>query len=400
MIENNDDNQDYVEISENITINKVFSNKDNSLISIVQNDKVNFFDTSEYKEFADRLGDSFANVSICLPLYRSHIVLIVGEKSNEEYPYNHICLYDLSMKQTIGKIELNLKENDNNDKIYNLYVNCKSLYVVLHHKILLFNIITLQYITTFYDVLGKTGLVSLNSIREENLTPYTTLAYVSRLNPQIIKIYKIKFTEGDLIYYSQHFLTTDFEKVQFISVSSKNKFLAVSSGNGDRINIYSLRTYKAKKYLWRGYSKVKIINIVFDPDDRFVCLLSDKLTFHIYPLLRKYLNVKAKPENENEQLNEDDDDNDYYNYGKRKPNKVKTLLKNVRKEMGKKYKDSFAKFKDEKVLINDVVFFYLNDKKDLVVYDQKGRVLIIKFNKKKGGICWLHQTKYLEVTEF
>ena len=68
--------------------------------------------------------------------------------------------------------------------------------------------------------------------------------------------------------------------------------------------------------------------------------------------------------------------------------------------MGKKYKDSFAKFKDDKVLTHDIVFFYLNEKKDLVVYDQKGRVLIIKFNKKKGGICWLHQTKYLEVTEF
>ena len=115
--------------------------------------------------------------------------------------------------------------------------------------------------------------------------------------------------------------------------------------------------------------------------------------------MRKYLNPKAKDPNQISNDNEDDDQ-DYYNYGRRKPNKIKKMFKSIRKEIGRKYKDSFAKYKDEKVLTSSIKFFYFNDKMDLVVYDENGRVLIIKFNKKKGGMCWLHQTKYLEITEF
>ncbi len=397
----NDDNFDLVDIAEEIHIKKVFTNSEKSIISVIQDQKVNFFDTSNYKEFADNLGDSFNDINICLPLYRSQICLLVGNQGNTVFPYDQVVIYDFSTSKQIASIKLRF--DDDTDRVHKLYANCKALFVVLKHKIMLFNILTLSYITTFEDVNGEDNLVSFGATRETHLTPHITVAYVSNLNPKIIKINKVNFdkktSENSSILYSQHILNTDFDSIQFLSVSSKCKFLAVVCESGEKINIYSLRSYKARKYLWRGYARVIISDVIFDNEDKFLCLLSSKKTFHIYPLLRKYLNPKAKDPNQISNDNEDDDQ-DYYNYGRRKPNKIKKMFKSIRKEIGRKYKDSFAKYKDEKVLTSSIKFFYFNDKMDLVVYDENGRVLIIKFNKKKGGMCWLHQTKYLEITEF
>ena len=59
-----DDNFDLVDIAEEIHIKKVFTNSEKSIISVIQDQKVNFFDTSNYKEFADNLGDSFNAITI------------------------------------------------------------------------------------------------------------------------------------------------------------------------------------------------------------------------------------------------------------------------------------------------------------------------------------------------
>ena len=163
------------------------------------------------------------------------------------------------------------------------------------------------------------------------------------------------YEKSKKILYSQHTLCSDFESIQYISVSPLCKFLAVVSGSGDKINIYSLLSYKARKYLWRGYSNAKIVGIEFDHEAKFMCLLSDQKTFHIYPLLRRYLNIKAK--------SSEDDDQDYYNYGRKKPSKIKSLFKYIRNKMGRKYQESYAKYKDENVLVNDIILFYLNEKK-------------------------------------
>ena len=51
--------------------------------------------------------------------------------------------------------------------------------------------------------------------------------------------------------------------------------------------------------------------------------------------------------------------------------------------MGNKYIESFARYKDDKVLLRDVVFTFFNESKNIVIIDKLGKVFIIKFNKKK-----------------
>ena len=51
--------------------------------------------------------------------------------------------------------------------------------------------------------------------------------------------------------------------------------------------------------------------------------------------------------------------------------------------MGNKYIESFARYKDDKVLLRDVAFTFFNESKNIVIIDKLGKVFIIKFNKKK-----------------
>ena len=381
---------DFIEINEELNIEKCFLNADKSILSLIQKGKVNFFDTKNFKEFADNLGDELSNIDICYPYYRSNICVIVGKKGNEIFPYDELSFYNIQTKEKIAKIKINYNPNDLEDKIYNVIIVENTLFIILHHKILMFYLIDLKLLYQFTDINGKKGFISINSIKEK-----IALAYISNMNNKIIKIYKIRmknYEKKKKILYTQHTLCSDFDKIQYISISPLCKFLAVVSGSGDKINIYSLLSYNARKYLWRGYGNVKIIGIEFDHEAKFMCLLSNQKTFHIYPLLRRNLNITAKTS--------EDDEQDYYNYGRTKPSKVKTLFKFIRNKWGRKYQESYAKYKDERVLENEIILFYFDEKKDLIIFDKLGSVFIVKFNKRNGGMCWLHQRKYLEVTEF
>lgn len=64
--------------------------------------------------------------------------------------------------------------------------------------------------------------------------------------------------------------------------------------------------------------------------------------------------------------------------------------------MGNKYIESFARYKDDKVLLRDVAFTFFNESKNVVIIDKLGKVFIIKFNKKSGGPCWLLENKILD----
>jgi hypothetical protein len=63
--------------------------------------------------------------------------------------------------------------------------------------------------------------------------------------------------------------------------------------------------------------------------------------------------------------------------------------------LGTKYIECFAKYKNTKVTNFDIMGFYFNEKKEIIAIDKIGKVLVIKFNKKNGGQCWLIDNKKL-----
>ena len=39
---------------------------------------------------------------------------------------------------------------------------------------------------------------------------------------------------------------------------------------------------------------------------------------------------------------------------------------------------------------------FFNENKDILLIDKIGKVFVIKFNKKNGGMCWLTETRNLD----
>ena len=392
--------------SEELLIDKSKMNGDWSILTIIQKHKIHFFEIKTFKEIADFSDKNVGIVSLAFPIHRSNIIIILGSKSNPRFPENTVHLWDIEKQESIGVISIKIDPFIPDDILFNVFIANTFLFLASRYRIYMFNLITLEHEFTFEDVYGKEGCISIFFTEKKIF-----LSYISNTNQSIVKVNKIKILKNGL-KYSQRFIATNFSSCQYIQISPKGKYLAVANESGEKINLYSLRSYKARKCLWRGYGNVKIISIFFDNDINYLGLYSTQKTLHIYPIydskirnrqsivgrksLRKNTNNNLNSSNLNITNNEEDEEQIQANKGKNKPSNFVGFFKNIKKKIGTKYIDSFARYKDDKVLVNDIIISYFNDNKDIVLIDKVGKVFVIKFNKKNGGMCWIIENKKLD----
>jgi len=389
--------------SEEISIDKCRMNSDWSILTTIQKHKLIFFEIKTFKEIADFSDKNTGIVTLAFPIHRSNIIIVLGNKANLRFPENTVHLFDIQKQESIGTISIKVDPYIPDDLLFNVFLANTYLFVCSRYRIYMFNLMTLEHEFTFEDVCGKEGCISIFYTEKKIF-----LSYISNTNPSIVKVNKIKILKNGL-KYSQRFIATNFSIVQYIQISPKGKYLAVADGPGEKINLYSLRSYKARKCLWRGYGNVKIISIFFDNNNNYLGIYSTQKTLHIYPIydpklrnrpsimgrksLRRNTNASLNMSNVN---NDEDEEQLQAIKGKNKPSKVVGMFKNLRKKAGAKYIDSFARYKDDKVLVRDIVISFFNDNNDIILIDKIGTVFTIKFNKKNGGLCWLTDKKKLD----
>ena len=364
-------------------------------------------ETKTFKEIGDFYDKKTGIVSLAFPIHRSNIIIILGNKANIRFPQNTVHLWDIEKQESIGSISIKVDPNIPDDLIFNVFLANTYLFVATRYRIHMFNLMTLEHEFTFEDVYGKEGCISIFFTETKIF-----VSYISNTNQSIVKVNKIKILKNGL-KYSQRFIATNFNSIQYIQTSPRGKYLAVADAPGEKINLYSLRSYKARKCLWRGYGNVKIVSIFFDKDNNYVGIYSSQKTLHIYPIfdvrlrnrqsivgrksIRRNTNSNLNSSNLNNTINnEEDEEQMQANKGKNKPSKFVGMFKNFRKKMGTRYVDSFARYKDDKVLVRDIMICYFNDSYDIILIDKIGKVFVIKFNKKNGGMCWLTETKKLD----
>ena len=394
-----------MESESELNIIKCKMNSDNSILTTILEKELKFFETKTFKEIEGLIEKNYGHIKSAFPIHRSHILIILGTKSNPRFQENSVHLWNIEKKESIGSI--NIKENSfqPDDIIFDIFLANTYLFLVSRYRIYMFDLMTLEHEFTFEDVLGVEGGVSF-SFSENKIV----LAYISNTNHSIVKINKIRILKNKL-EYSQRFLSTNLESVQYIKISPRYKFLVVVDSIGEKINLYSLRSYKIKKTLWLGYNnKVKINSIFFDLDNNYIGVYSQINVLQIFQIselnIKRRINTTGrKPTRQNLYINNNNDINNIENEedeeqkdvlkGKKKM-KLNKIFKAIKKKTGNKYLESFAIYKDDKVLFRDVVLTFFNERKDVVIMDKEGNVFVIKFNKKNGGQCWLIENKKLE----
>jgi WD40 repeat protein len=376
-------------------------NSDYSILTTILEKEIKFFETKNFKEIEGLNEKHIGHSKLAFPIHRSNIIIILGTKDNPRFPENTVHLWDIEKKESIGSINIKIDSLQPDDILFDVFLANSYLFLISRYRIYMFDLMTLEHEFTFEDVYGVEGGVSF-SFSERKIV----IAYISNSNHSIVKINKIRIIKNGL-EYSQRFLSTDFPNIQYIKVSPRYKYLAVADSNGEKINLYSLRSYKIKKYFWRGYGNVKIYSIFFDSDNNYIGLYSTQKTLHIYPIselnYRKRVNYPGRRSNRPSihinnsiSMNNEEDEEQINAIRGKKKNKIKGIMKNIRKKIYNKYIESFARYKDDKILFRDIVFAFFNEINDVIIIDKIGKIFIIKFNKKNGGQCWLIENKKLD----
>jgi WD40 repeat protein len=376
-------------------------NSDYSILTTILEKEIKFFETKNFKEIEALTEKHIGHSKLAFPIHRSNIIIILGTKANSRFPENTVHLWDIEKKESIGSINIKIDSLQPDDILFDVFLANSYLFLISRYRIYMFDLMTLEHEFTFEDVYGVEGGVSF-SFSERKIV----IAYISNSNHSIVKINKIRIIKNGL-EYSQRFLSTDFPNIQYIKVSPRYKYLAVADSNGEKINLYSLRSYKIKKYFWRGYGNVKIYSIFFDSDNNYIGLYSTQKTLHIYPIselnYRKRVNYPGRRSNRPSihinnsiSMNNEEDEEQINAIRGKKKNKIKGIMKNIRKKIYNKYIESFARYKDDKILFRDIVFAFFNESNDVIIIDKIGKIFIIKFNKKNGGQCWLIENKKLD----
>lgn len=163
-------------------------------------------------------------LQISTTYYESNIILFVGTEDNLNFPPNQIALWDDSKRKKIGLIML--KTN-----VIDLKLTKKNLFVFVNNKVILFDFMTLEYITSINDVTSDNKLISIST----KINPII-LAYMDSKSRRKINIIRCNFikmlvfsnVENSRIIGKIHkFITSKFENSQYIKLS-KTVFIFIN----------------------------------------------------------------------------------------------------------------------------------------------------------------------------
>lgn len=280
----------------------------------------NYLEITENNPYKDYLG----NLNIAIPYYRSNIIFLTGSPNNTNFKGSDLVIWNDEKNSVIAKISLKKTE-----EILDVFITWNIFFVSLKNKILIFDIKELKLCQIIEDIYNST-LVSAS-----NLYNPSVIAHVSNLNPSYIKIEKFiteELTHGMEISRNQMNLITGFNLIDAIKISDFGDYICVVEKGAQRIHLYSLFDYELKFCLWRGSSLSHTIHINFDLKCKFMSVLTESKTLHIFKLYenqKKTLSNKINRkicENANTHRFSKFQDNQFGNYKQSLMKKIKVQI--------------------------------------------------------------------------
>lgn len=201
-------------------------------------------------------------VSIVQMLFKSNIIIFVGNVQQGLYPKKKLIIWDDHKKSVIGEILFKLN-------IINIHVKKDIIIVVTLNKIYIYSFSDLSLIKSIETKNNPNGICATNYNDE-----LSYLIYPGN-NSGSINIIKIK--EDYLKSISAH-----IGNIDYITISNNSKYVATCSKKGTLIRIFNLENFQLVKELRRGSDKNKIIDIKFSNNLKYLLCTSIKGTIHIF----------------------------------------------------------------------------------------------------------------------
>ena len=385
-------------IHDKLNINTIRISQDNELLIASTNIGYRIFDIETFTLLNNLIEDyhnNIGNISNALNFYSSHIIFFHGYENNEKYKSNCLC-YANEMKKECKKL-IQFKE-----EIYNFYLNKYIIIIIFTNKIVLFDLLKLQYIKTISDIASNNKEIVSYNIDKDFL--YIGKVGINCPNKIEIYIYSIiKKKEIQIIELKKEIEVNNFDSINTIFIDGSNtNYLIATSKFSNKIHIYSKDknfNYTLKFCIYLGNQLFTLNNFLFSENTKYFIVLVNNYIIHIYKLnkiLLKRQNTNAK------NINTSRDNTcvcKVYN-----DNEINMSLSNKLSSHSfisgiySKFTGAtsiFQRIVIEKIKEENILIFQKKMKKTFSVIQIKGGVVYIQYGKKGKGkvikkIKWLH----------
>lgn len=212
-------------------------------------------------------------------------------------------------------------------------------------------------------------------------------AYVSLINPHILKLSKFRETRRGTKISLRYIATDIFDGVGGVKVAPKARFVAAFARNGRKINIYSVRTYKIKKVLENQDGEIK--NISFDSDCKYLAVMTATNTVNIYNLFPNKTNTKKKVHHKNarnflsvKSFSESYISNSEISLEKNAQNEG--IFRYIKHKIGSISSSPYCHIKEKRFSGLEFISIFFAQKHTLTLLTKDGRFFEVKINSKKG----------------
>ncbi len=216
-------------------------------------------------------------VSIVKMLFKSNIVIFVGNVEKGLYPNNKLIIWDDHKREVIGEIAFKTK-------ILNIELTKKIIVVVCVKKIYIYNFQNLVLIKSIETGQNIKGLCSITD--DEN-------NFIAFPSGNLGQITISKCSSDYLKSISAH-----LSDIELFAFDSSGKYIVSASEKGTLLRIYDLESTTLVKELRRGSDQVNIVDLKFSPDNKYLLCSSCRGTIHIF-----YTNINNNDNSEDNEVN-------------------------------------------------------------------------------------------------
>jgi len=200
-------------------------------------------------------------VSIVKMLYKSNIIIFVGNVNKGLYPNKKLIIWDDHKSEVIGEISFKYQ-------ILNVKVTRDIIVVVTEFKIYVYNFQSLSLIKSIETISNIKGLCSITD---------GDVSFIAHPGNNSGDIFITKHNSDFLKIVNAH-----LSDVELFNMDDGGKYIATASKKGTLIRIYDIDKCKLRKEVRRGSDQVQIVDLKFNNDCKYVLCTSHKGTIHIF----------------------------------------------------------------------------------------------------------------------
>ncbi|KAJ8457234.1 hypothetical protein ONZ51_g11658 [Trametes cubensis] len=228
-------------------------------------------------------------LSFVVPLHTSSLLFLVGGGRSPRYPPNKVILWDDALAQEVAELEFR-------EKVRGLACRRGWLAVALRRRVVVFQVGETVSRYGEYDTCDNAkGLLTIATAAHSTLLaiPGRQMGHIQLVHlppcpaPQPIGPPSSTPPTRPPPAPTKHpvsIIAAHTTALSTLSVPPSGRLLATTSSRGTLIRIWDTTTGKLVRELRRGTDKAEIYGVAFRPDEREVCVWSDKGTVHVFAL--------------------------------------------------------------------------------------------------------------------